>query len=879
MPLPSGVKLGQYEILSPLGAGGMGEVYRVRDTRLGRDVALKVLPEDLTNNQDLMARFEREAKVLASLNHPNIAAIYGVEDSTEPPALVMELVEGPILSERIADGAIPIEEALQIARQIAEGLEYAHERSVVHRDLKPANIKVNDDDAVKILDFGLAKVVAGDPAAVDNAGSSSSHALVTETGTILGTAPYMSPEQAKGKNVGRRTDIWAFGCVLFEMLGGQRAFRGETIADTLAAILKQEPDWSELPVSTPAAIVDLLHRCLRKEPAKRLQAIGDARVVIEEVLSGAPIDEAPAQQPRSRRHIGLLVLPWVLLALCVLALAWFVFERPPAPPAVADLTAVLFSGAEVESPVISPDGHSVAYVDHRKLWLRRVDSLQPQMLEGVGDVENPFWSADSKSVGYFRDNAELRRVPVEGGTSSLICNLPAARTFLGATWGATDRIIFSVIPDGLFEVPAQGGKAVLFAKADPAKDELFLREPHFLPDGQSVLMVVRRPGPGIRLDTIAVQNGQKRDVVLRIPGAQLREVFPSLRTGHLLFEEDRPNFGIWAVPFSFRTLKATGAPFLVRARAVKPSVSRNGALVYLSGVQPEEGQLSWVNRDGKALHAFGRPMLDMRSPAVSADGQRVAVAAGSEKYDVWVVDSVRDTVTNLTWSILNANSPAWLSTEQKIAFACQTSGSAGICTAPADGSQTPTQLSSGVTPLGLSVDREAKFAIFAQRNAQNNYDIWTISLQADAKPQPFLATADNEFSPRLSPDGRFVAYQSDQSGRYEVYVRPYPSGNARWTISTNGGTTPRWNGSGTELFYLEGVKLMAVPVSIYPSFSPGIPQELFSGQDIDSKMIKFDDALYDVAPDGKHFVVVRSNQTGMPAIVAEQDWFARLGKK
>jgi hypothetical protein len=566
------------------------------------------------------------------------------------------------------------------------------------------------------------------------------------------------------------------------------------------------------------------------------------------------------------------------LALCVLAFAWFVFQRRPAAPAAADLTAVLLSGPEVESPVISPDGHSVAYIDHRKLWVRRVDNLQPQMLEGVGDAESPFWSADSKSVGYFRNNAELRRVPVEGGTSSLICNLPSARTFMGATWGATDRIVFSVIPDGLFEVPGQGGKAVLYAKPDPAKDELFLREPHFLPDGRSVLMIVRRPGPGIRLDTIAVQSGQNREVVLRIPGAQLREVFPSPRTGNLLFEEDHPNFGIWAVPFSFRTLKTTGAPFLVRARAVKPSVSRNGALVYLSGVLPEEGQLSWVSRDGKTMHAFGRPMLDMRSPTISVDGEGVAVSAGSEKYDVWVADSVRDTVTNLTWSILNANSPAWVS-EQKIAFACQTSESAGICTAPADGSQTPAQLISGVAPIGLSVARDGKSAVFAQRNAQNNYDIWAIALQPDAKPQPFLTTSDNEFSPSLSPDGRFVAYQSDQNGRYEIYVRPYPSGNARWTISTNGGMAPRWNGRGTELFYLEGLKLMAVPVSIYPGFAPGIPQELFSGQDIDSKMIKFDDALYDVAPDGTRFVVVRSNQTGTPAIVTEQNWFAGFGKK
>ncbi len=883
MPLPAGVKLGQYEIISPLGAGGMGEVYRVRDTRLDRDVALKVLPEALTSDAELMGRFEREAKVLASLNHPNIAAIYGVEDSTEPPALVMELVEGPILSERIADGAILVDEALIIARQIAEGLEYAHERNVIHRDLKPANIKVNEDDAVKILDFGLAKVLESDPVSVDNLISSTSHGLVTETGTILGTAPYMSPEQAKGKLVGRRTDIWAFGCVLFEMLSGKRAFRGDTMAETLAAILKQEPDWSELPAATPAPIVDLLRRCLRKDPAKRLQAIGDARVVIEELLAGNSLEIAPAPpHPQSRLHIIAVILPWTLLALCLLACAWLISKRRSTPPAPSRLAAVLFSGQAVESPVISPDGRFVAFVDQRKLWVRSIDDLQPRSLDGAGDVSSPFWSADSQSIGYFRDNAELRRVSVQGGgPSNLICTLPSARAFLGATWGASDRIIFSVIPDGLFEVSAQGGKPVLFAKPDVTKDELFLRDPHFLPDGKSVLMIVRRPGPGVRLDTIAVQSDGSRNVILQIPGAQLREVFASPQTGHILFEEDRPNFGIWAVPFDFRALKTTGSPFLVRARAVKPSVSRTGDMVYLSGVLPEEGQLSWVDRDGKNVRAFGRPMIDMRSPAVSPDGQRVAAAADNEKYDVWVADTVRDTVTNLTWSLSNANAPAWLPSGQQIAFSCQTSAASanGICTAPADGSRTPSQIISGITPVGLSVARDGHLAIFASRNAQNNYDISTIALEPGAKPQPFLTTHDNEFSPRLSPDGRFVAYQSDESGRYEVYVRPYPSGDARWTISNNGGTTPRWNGSGTELFYLEGVKLMAVPVSIYPGFSPGMPQELFSGQDIDSAMIKFDESLYDAAPDGKRFVVVRSSQTGTPSIVAQQNWFAEFSHK
>lgn len=884
--LSPGAKLGPYEIISSIGAGGMGKVYRARDMRLGRDVAVKVLPEELARDAALMGRFEREAKVLASLNHPNIALIYGVEDSVEPPALVMELVEGPILSERIAGGAIPIEEALRIARQIAEALEYAHERNVIHRDLKPDNVKVNGDDNVKVLDFGLAKVVEADPVSSDKP-SSTTNVLNTEAGTILGTAPYMSPEQAKGKAAGRRTDIWAFGCVLFEMLTGRRAFHGETIADTLAAILRQEPDWSLLPPATPAPIVDLLHRCLRKETAKRLQSIGDARIVIEEVLDGGVDERAVVESlsqplPVRKRSIGMTaLLPWALTVIFVLVLGWFLAFHRAAPPAASDLTAVLVSEPGVESPVISPDGRTVAFILQRRLWVRGINDLQPRMLESVDDAANPFWSTDSKSIGYFRNNAELRRVSVNSGVSNLICNLPSARSFLGATWGSTDRILFSVIPDGLFEVSAEGGRPMLFAKPDPAKDELFLREPYFLPDGKSVLMVVRRTGPGIKVDTIAVQSGEKRRAVLQVPGAEVHDVIASPATGHLLFEEDRPNFGVWAVPFSFRDLKTTGAPFLVRAHAAKPSVSRSGDLVYLSGMMPEEGQLAWVDRSGKLLRSFGRSMTDMRNPAISQDGARVAVAADRQKYDVWAVDPVRDTSTDLTWSLSNANSPAWFSSGQRIAFACQTSAvaSEGICAAPADGSQPPVQLVGGVSPSGLSLAPDGNSALFAERNAQNNYDIWTVSFTQGTKSHPFLATPDNEFSPRISPDGRYVAYQSDESGRYEVYVRPYPSGSARWTISTNGGTTPRWNGTGTELFYLEGMNLMAVPVRVYPDFAPGIPQKLFSGQDVDSKMIKFDDSLYDAAPDGSRFVVVRSSQTGTPEIVAQQNWFAEFKKK
>ena len=879
MPLPSGTRLGPYEITVPLGAGGMGQVYRAKDTKLGRDVAIKVLSDTFTQDPERMARFEREARVLASLNHPNIASIYGIEDSANLRALVLELVQGPTLADRIKRGAIPVDDALRIAGQIAEALEYAHERGIVHRDLKPANVGLTDGDAVKVLDFGLAKAIAEENVRVDISASPTISHMSTQVGIILGTAAYMSPEQAKGRAVDRRADIWAFGCVLLEMLTGRMAFGAETLTDTLAAVVLREPDWAQLPVSTPGVIRDLLQRCLKKDVRQRLQAIGDARITIEESLAGTIKEEQPPiLQPRSR-FPWWSIFPGTILALVVLASGWFYLLRP-SPPQTTTLTADLFAGTDIHDPAISPDGKVVAFEHDGKLWLRSMDELEPKILTGTEDGQNPFWSPDSKSIAYFH-NGELRRVPAHGGPSTLICQLVPDRQMPPATWGADDRIVFQDIPNGFFEVSAKGGTPRLFTKPDRSKDEAILRDPHFLADGQTLVMVIRRPGPGLQLDTIAVQSGSKRSVVLQIPDARILNVVSSERTGHLLFfVVSQPNPGVWAVPFSFSNLKTTDKPFLVRANAVAPSVSSHGDLVYLSNILERSQELRWVDRSGNPLGTFGTPKNDMRDPVISPDGTKVALESAGAKWEIWVQDSIRNTATHLAGTLYGVGFPEWLDHGKSIAFGCQISltSEANVCVSPADGSGQPQSVLNFGPGVGASFSPDQRTILFAKENEGRNFDIWSAPFQTGAKPEPFIATQFNELAPRISPDGRYVAYQSDESGRYEIYVRPFPTGEGRWTVSTNGGTTPKWSSRGDELFYLQSDMLMAVSARSNPAFNAGLPHPLFSGKKVGSTMLLFDAPLWDVAPDGRRFIVIRNAETGQRSIIADQEWLARIEK-
>jgi eukaryotic-like serine/threonine-protein kinase len=656
MPLVPGTQLGSYEVVALLGVGGMGEVYRARDSKLGREVALKVIPEGFTQDPQRMARFEREAKLLALFNHPNIASIYGLEDSTSVRALVLELAEGPTLADRIKQGAVPMDEALQIAKQIAEALEYAHERNVVHRDLKPANIKLTSKDEVKVLDFGLAKAIEDDANSIDISTSPTISQMATQAGIILGTAAYMSPEQAKGKSVNRRADIWAFGCLLLEMLSGKTAFSGETVTDTLAAVVLKEPDWSQLPTSTPDAILLLLQRCLTKDERQRLQAIGDARISIDEVLTGTAKEERPPALQAQPGFQWLSILPWALLIRLAIVSTWFHFSAVAPTTQTASFTAALVTGTDIHDPMISPDGRAVAYEHDGKLWLRSIKDLEPKALEGTEDGANPFWSPDSRSIGYFH-KGELRRISAQGGPSTLICQLISDRQFPPATWGADDHIIFQDIPNGFFEVSAQGGTPQLFTKPDPAKDELILRDPHFLADGKTLVMIVRRPGPGLQLDTIAVQPWSIRHAVLQIPGARLSHVVSSEKTGHLLFFMAAPNPGVWAVPFSFSKLETVGKPFLVQANVQGPSVTLTGDLVYSSMPADNLQDLAWTDKSGNVLSTFCSRKDGIRDPTISPDGRQVAFESAGARWEVWIADSIRNTAIRMAGDTYAAGFP------------------------------------------------------------------------------------------------------------------------------------------------------------------------------------------------------------------------------
>ena len=860
----------------------MGEVYRARDTNLGRDVAIKILSESFVHDAERMDRFQREARVLASLNHPRIGAIYGLEDSADLRALVLELVEGRTLADRIKPGPIPLEDTLRIAQQITEALEYAHERGIVHRDLKPANVGLGNDEEVKVLDFGLAKALQGDGNPVDNSGSRTISQLGTQAGIILGTAAYMSPEQAKGKPVDRRTDIWAFGCVLFEMLSGKTPFGGETLTDTLALVVMKEPDWSQIPTATPVAIGELLRRCLNKDPRRRLQAIGEARIVLEEVQAGSTDEEQLSGAQRKAQLRGSAILRWALpWALLAIVSSWLLFFRAPSASTKTNLTAVLFSGPDTHSPAISPDGRVVAFEHEAKIWIRGVDELEPRVLAGTEDGQSPFWSPDGKSIGYFH-NGELRRTSAQGGPSTLICQLISNQSLPPATWGADGRIVFQDIPKGLFEVSAQGGTPRLFATPDRSKDEMVLRHPHFLADGKTLIIAVRRhdTGKGTRFDTIALQSGTNRSVVWQLPDATILSVLSSEKTGHLLYAESSPNPGVWAVPFSFSRLKATGRPFLVSANANDPSLSSNGELVYLMGSAAEVRELAWVDLTGRISGAFGNPQADGRDPSVSPDGTRVAFAAGEPKWGIWVADSLRNTTTSIGGTTDAVAFPQWLDNGKRLAFRCRitTDSKLSFCTGLSDGTGEPQAIVSAGPGLGFSFSPDQKTILWSKRAENRQLSIWRAPFEKGAKWEPFSTTQFNELSPRISPNGRFVAYQSDESGRYEIYVRPFPSGEGRWMISTHGGTTPKWSPRGDELFYLQGDALMAISVKSNSDFRVDLPRELFSGKKVGSSMVSFDSPLFDVAPDGKRFVVFRDAVAGPGSVVADQNWLAKSEK-
>jgi serine/threonine-protein kinase len=923
MPLTQGARLGPYEVVGALGAGGMGEVYRARDARLGRDVALKILPGAFASDADRMARFQREAQVLASLNHPNIGAIHGLEEADGVRALVLELVEGPTLADRLASGSglqtpghagspkpgaggLPLDEVLPIARQIVDALEAAHERGIVHRDLKPANIKIRPDGTVKVLDFGLAKAIGSvaqdfSPAA---GGCKDPHDITSPTlttpamtgiGMIMGTAAYMSPEQAKGRPVDKRSDVWAFGCVLYEMLTGRRAFQGDDVADTLATVLKSDPDWSLLPADTPPSIRRLLRKCLVKDPKSRVPDISVARFEIGEVLSGAP-QEAPAAAPvvrRPPRGRTLAAMAGVAVAAAAAAvLGTWTFLRP-SPEPVTRLTmqrpdSTPMGSASVNHDVaITPDGRRIAYVVGdgavgQELAVRSLDQLEPLKFSGIGNPVAPFTSPDGKWVGYF-DNitSSLRKVPIVGGSALTIG--PYSGQGRGASWGDDDKIVFATLEPtaGLMRVAAGGGTPEMLTKPDPAKGEVDHWFPDVLPGARGVLFtlvpIASTIAAGGQIALLDLQTGQWR---VLIPGGSFARYAPS---GHIVYGAGGT---LRAVGFDLERLQLVGDPVPVLEHvmtkgsgAANFDLAQNGTLAYLSGdaMGGSLRSLAWIDRDGRE-EPITAPTRAYAYPRLSPDGTKVALDIRDQENDVWIWDLVRRTLTRLTFDPGVNRGVAWTPDGKRLAFSAQRDGTENVYWQASDGTGTAERLTEGKRPQLPNAFTPDGTQLLFQEPGAAPYDAYKMNVTGDRKIEPLLANPGySERNAEVSPDGRWVAYQTNESGQEEIYVRPFPNIDAgRWQVSNGGGSRPAWARNGKELFYfLQPGRIMAVPIQTGTTFSAGNPVEVVKGQFIAPQ----DGRTYDVSPDGKRFLVIKDatrTASTPPQLVVVLNWLDEL---
>jgi Tol biopolymer transport system component len=891
MPLSAGTKLGPYEITAPLGAGGMGEVYRARDTKLDRDVALKVLPDALARDQERLARFEREAKVLASLNHPNIAQIYGVEDSGAVRALVMELVPGATLRDRIKTGALPLNDALVIAKQIADALEAAHDRGIIHRDLKPANVMVTPEGIVKVLDFGLATVALGSPS--DGGDPMNSPTLTmgaTQAGVIMGTAAYMSPEQAAGKPVDRRADIWSFGVVLWEMLTGRHLFSGETVSHTLTDVQHAPIDFDKLPKETPRVVRDLLRRCLNRDVKMRLQSIGDARVALQEYLTdpGSGTEVPPRAKARATK------VPWVTagllgLALIVAGAGWYNATRPaPLRPLIRlnveiapDTPLARGGGGSAGNMLaVSPDGARLAITlrgadGKLRLHTRLLNQSQVTPLAGTENASFPFFSPAGDWIGFFADN-KLKKIAVEGGAAVTLCDAPNLR---GASWGDDGNIIAALNTGGaLSRVSSDGGTPVPVTKLNSG--EVTHRWPQVLPGSQAVLFTASthtgREDDG-NIDVISLKTGERKTV--ERGGFSPRYLATSTGTGHLIYLHQSTLF---AVPFDPGRLAATGSPAAILEDvnststaggdfAFAGSPNESGTFVYLSGKGQLGGySISWVDRSGKTqpLHA---PIDLYSTPRFSPDGKRLAFSiVNGQSDDIWVKDLDRDTPSRLSFLPGQNRFPVWTPDGKNIVFQSTNPAAPGMYWIRSDGSGEAQRLTDGKhqeAPNSFSPD--GKRLAFYQMGNGTSMDIFTAPVDSDpgrgstlpgsagvrlGKAELFLGTPFLEVLPAFSPDGRWLAYQSNESGTFEVYVRPFPGPGGRWQISTGGGLFPVWSREGRELlFETIDQRVMAVSYTAQgDSFAAGKPQ-VWTEVRLRSLTTP---SNYDLAPDGKRLAAM-----------------------
>jgi serine/threonine protein kinase len=842
----------------------MGQVYRATDTTLDREVAIKVLPEAFTKDPERLARFEREAKVLASLNHPHIAGIHGLEEIDGRKLLVLELVEGESLAERISRGRLPAEEALELARQMAQGLEAAHEQGIVHRDFKPANVQVTPDGQVKILDFGLAKAKEGTATDTDLSQSPTLTAQMTGQGVLMGTAAYMSPEQARGTEADKRADIWAFGVVLFEMLSGKMVYSGKTVSDILAGILAREPEWNALPKDTPPAALQLMRRCLEKEAFERLRDIGEARIATERFLRGefdAPIAVETSQIESHKELWKPAATVFLLVALASSFMWWKQANRVetmvrasinPPPGTEWDLVSAR------PGPVsLSPDGRQLAFVARDEagtslLWVQNLGDAAALPLANTEGAAYPFWSPDSKKIGFFA-NQKLKKVDASGSPPVTLCSAERGK---GGSWNETGDIVFTPTPGSpLHRVAAGGGESVAITELDSEAGENSHRHPRFLPDGRRFLYMVRNAGDR---DANVVRVGSLDGDVSK--DLLVSPTFAEFAAGHLLFVRDST---LMARPLDARSLEFTGDAFplveeIVEIGGAAASVfaaTESGLLAYQAGSLSEEMPLIWIDREGRIEGQFG-DKAEYGSIQLSPDGRFAVVDIVDEggQSDLWIYDLSRELRSRFTFDPANEFAPRWSPDSQRVYFTSTRGSQFGIYVKDIDGGIDEALVYENKNlkiPGGLSPDGQT--LTFSERGADTRFDIWTVPIDGSAEPEPLIQTEFSEDGARISPDGRWMVYSSDASGESEVYVTRFPNPKAKWQVSTEGGSQPLWSANGREILYqAEPEKIMAAEVSSQGNrIQVGAVMEIFSTE--------FGPGLgwkWNPSADGQRFMVV-----------------------
>jgi Tol biopolymer transport system component len=839
-----GKTIAHYEITGLLGKGGMGEVYLAHDAKLDRDVAFKVLPVEMSDDPERAARFEREARMLASLQHPNIASIYGYEHIDGVRFLTMELAEGENLTQRLERGRLPLQDALQIARQIATGLEAAHDKNIVHRDLKPANIMVDADGGVKILDFGLARAYAGDANDREELGTSPTiTAAMTQVGVVLGTAAYMSPEQAKGKSVDKRSDIWSFGVLMFEMLCGRKLFEGETMSETMADVMKSEIDWSMLPGETPRWLVTLLRRCLDRDPSTRLQSIGEARIALqrggyeeaEEVI-------AATGGPASRRW------PWIGVGATLLVLAAAVVwhglrEAPPQPLVQSTLMPPAGWDFDSGSPfAVSPDGRRIAFVananhenganpgETSSIWLRDLAEAEARRLEGTDGASYPFWSPDGSQIAFFA-NSKLNRIDVRGGPVIALCDTRDGR---GGTWSASGTIIFQRgWSEGLMKIPGGGGTPVSITTLNEERFDVAHRWPSFLPDGRRFIFFVVSTTSAVGSEFSGIYLGS-------LDSAETRQLLTSesralYSKGHLLY---RIGSTLMARPFDPDEAALTGDPIPVATDVpggaiswggAQFGVSESGLLVHLRGAGATYSLLNWRDREGNLIDVSGDP-AGYWEPAISHDGSRIAVSIGHDAGDIWLHDLERNVRTRFSFDPADDRSPLWSGDDGRIIFASGRKMVGEVYERAVSGQGEARLLFASGMNITLDDWSSDDQWIFYSGLAPGDkgWDIWAFNTRT-SEAGPILNGPFNESNARLSPDGRWLAFDSDESGRPEIYVQSFPNADGRWMVSDEGGSHALWREDGRELFYVNADEVVtSVDVAGDTYFTFGKPRPLFN---------------------------------------------------